>query len=220
MKKFIVLLGVVLLSIAMVGCKKDKEAEDNFPPVPTDIALEAEFLGIAKDTDVYFTTVGQSDLAYVENILKLAGISPKTTNTEGEVTGSYISKANLTVGEVVKTGENKPVVFMVVGGSSKGLGGAGTDINAETRRGAAFASASGEAFTLVVVHVGGEARRGSLTDPILDAVCPSADLMIVLESGNNDRYFSNSADVNNVNLHVYSTSLKIVDAFKALFAVE
>lgn len=213
MKKVLLFISILVLSIGMFGCKdKDKKPTPG-PNVELDKELAAEFNGLAKDTLVYLTTVGQSDLALAQNVLKLAGFETKNED--------YVSSNTLTVSDIDTSGSKTPVVFLVVGGSSKGLGAAGTDITKETARGTTFAeTAEAGTIKLVVLHLGGAARRGTLTDPILDAVCGSADLMLVVNGGNEDGYFTNSANSNSVPLNLYSTSAKIVPAIKTLFGAE
>ena len=65
-------------------------------------------------------------------------------------------------------------------------------------------------ISLVVLHIGGEERRGENTDPILNVACPGADLMIVVNGGNFDGYFSKSSETNNVPLYLYSGLANLV----------
>ena len=83
------------------------------------------------------------------------------------------------------------VVIAVVGGSSKGLGAAGIDKDQELERTKNLLKIiKEESINLLVMHIGGEARRGALSDAFLDAVVPLADHLIIVESGNPDGYFN------------------------------
>jgi hypothetical protein len=110
------------------------------------------------------------------------------------------------------------VVFLVTGTSSKGLGAASTDVQAEKNRATAFVNkANAGQISIVLLHVGGEARRGSLTDPILNVACPGADLMLVVADGDQDNLFTNFSKNNNIPLYLFSKATKMVPAFAKLF---
>ena len=83
----------------------------------------------------------------------------------------------------------------VVGGSSKGLGAAGIDKDGEVARaGALLEKARAEGKKILVMHVGGEGRRGTLSDLFIEAVAPFADSMIVVEGGDGDGIFTRIAE--------------------------
>ncbi len=85
-------------------------------------------------------------------------------------------------------------VVLVVGGSSKGLGAAGINPDQEEQRAQALISAAkGGGIDVIVMHVGGEARRGDLTDRFIRAAAPKADYLIVVADGNMDNIFSQIA---------------------------
>ena len=116
--------------------------------------------------------------------------------------------------------EEGAVVFMVVGGSNKGLGVAGTNVSNEAKRASDFATLSDYGkITLIVFHVGKEARRGDTSDPIIRAVAPNANMLIVVEGGNNDGYFTTISEENNIDLYLYTKSKKIKVVFELLFGL-
>lgn len=85
-------------------------------------------------------------------------------------------------------------VVLVVGGSSKGLGAAGIDLDQEEQRAQALiGAAKSGGIGVVVMHVGGEARRGDLTDRFVRATAPTADYLIVVADGNMDNIFGQIA---------------------------
>jgi hypothetical protein len=87
--------------------------------------------------------------------------------------------------------KNYKIAIIVVGGSSKGLGAAGIDKEQELERAAALIKEiKDRKIKLLVMHIGGDARRGILSDLFLDAVTPYADHFIIVESGNMDNYFT------------------------------
>lgn len=225
MKKLFLLMFTLILSFGLVGCKPEEEdPEEEDPNVELDLDLSSDFLDLCTDRKVYLTTLGQSDIDTVINIIEAASeaIPVNEINSGSEAVVDAVSRKNdLVASEVAKDGDKLPVVLLVTGSSGKGLGAAGTNWEAEKARGEAFAlAADSNQMILIVLHVGGEARRGTTTDPILDAVCPSARLMLVVEGGNFDKYFTNSTNEYNVPLHLYSRQAKMVSAFKTLFNIE
>ncbi len=46
---------------------------------------------------------------------------------------------------------------------------------------------------ILVMHVGGEGRRGTLTDLFINAAVPFADQVILVKGGNNDGLFTKLA---------------------------
>ena len=59
-----------------------------------------------------------------------------------------------------------------------------------------------DSVTIVVAHIGGQARRGELSDGFINAVLPVADYIIVVEEGDADGLFSNYAAENNVPISI------------------
>ena len=185
-----------------------------------DIKLDAAFNGIAAGKTIYLTTCGQCDVEKIESVIYNVDEDANIYDmaTQGTVDGvTNIAKDNLLNAEDVEDGA---VVLLVTGTSGKGLGSAGTDVAKETARAKAFADkAAAGRITLIVLHVGGESRRGTQSDPVLNVACPKANLLLVVESGNADNYFTNIAKTNNVPLYLYSKTGKIDSALKAIFGL-
>ena len=86
-------------------------------------------------------------------------------------------------------------VILVCGGSTKGLGAAKIDKEQEYERVRKLIDrAKSKKTTVILVHVGGKSRRGALSDYFNQLVAENADHMIVVQSGNEDGYFSEMAD--------------------------
>ncbi|MBQ7145618.1 MAG: hypothetical protein IJR95_02470 [Lachnospiraceae bacterium] len=135
--------------------------------------------------EILITSVGQSTEAdSVASLLKRAKIENYThTNTVSAdaVTSSY------------------KVLIMVVGGSSKGLGGAGLDQAKETERvTAVIEKAKSLGLTIVCMHIGGLDRRGTMSDAFINLAFPSADYAIILKDGDNDDLMKNILAAKNV----------------------
>ncbi len=213
MKKLFAFLVCALCAFMLFACNKPadeggKNSDNENKPGQTDTvtedldkALDAKYKGIAKDKKIYLTTIGQADVDKVQSFFD---------DLEMEDGKDYVKKNNLTAAEV----EEGAVVFMVIGTSGKGLGAAGTDLNGEKARANAFVAK--ENITLLVFHVGGLDRRGDTTDPIIEIVCPKANLLLVVNTANNDGKFSKIAKDNNVDLYLFSKTSKMESAINTL----
>ena len=90
---------------------------------------------------------------------------------------------------------NYKTLILVVGGSSKGLGAAGINQEQEESRAKALLAAAKESGTKVLfMHVGGEARRGDLTDRFVTIAASSSQYMIIVADGNKDGFISNAGN--------------------------
>jgi hypothetical protein len=104
-------------------------------------------------------------------------------------------KISFTMDSLVKAqglaSSNAKTLIIVIGGSSKGLGAAGISADAELERTKALlAEAKKRGMKIIGLHIGGEARRGELSDRFINAAVPSCDYFIVVEDGNNDGLFT------------------------------
>ena len=213
MKKTHKLLSALLLLGALASCGETPTEEptstqtEEVTNTPTETVesntLEAALVGIAQGKTCYLTTVGQADSDIVGNVFKKAN-----------AVGAYTTETMLTADQVA----DGSVVFLTLGASSKGLGQAGVDEKFEKDRAAAFSQAASEGkFTLILFHVGGTARRGTSSDPIIEAAFPGASACFVVSTGNADGFFTSLASSNNVSLYSVDKSLELVDYAKGLF---
>ena len=82
-------------------------------------------------------------------------------------------------------------LVLVLGGSSKGLGAAGISAQAELdRTKALIAEAKKQGMKIIGLHIGGEGRRGELSDKFLVDTVPVCDYVIVVAEGNKDNLFT------------------------------
>jgi len=85
-------------------------------------------------------------------------------------------------------------LIIVPGFSSKGLGAAGVSQQQEQERVEALLTAAAEQkIPVVTVHIGGKARRGAQSDPFNRMAADNAVHMIVVEQGDEDKFFTNIA---------------------------
>ena len=214
MKKILlVLLLIFTFAFASCGKNDDTSKKDDENPVvnpdntrKTDDTIADSYKDLAKGKKVYVTTCGQADDDIVVSVLSVAGVEDS----------AYSQVKTLKAADV----ENGAVVFLVVGSSSKGLGSAGVDVTSETKRATDFATkAKAGDITVVVFHVGGSARRGSLSDPVIREAMPAAKLALVVEGGNSDSLFTTLAASANADLYLYSKAAKMVNSIKVLFGL-
>jgi len=86
---------------------------------------------------------------------------------------------------------NAKTLIIVIGGSSKGLGAAGISADAELDRTKALLNeAKKRGMKIIGMHIGGEARRGELSDRFINAAVPFCDYVIVVTEGNGDGIFT------------------------------
>ena len=90
-------------------------------------------------------------------------------------------------------------VILVTGGSTKGLGAANIDKDAEYKRVEEIIShARKNKLPIVTFHVGGKSRRGTLSDYFNKLAAENADYLVVVAGGDEDGFFSNIAKEKNI----------------------
>lgn len=131
------------------------------------------------DKPALLTSIGQS--ADVEMVKVLLNRSKLPFTTDPLVKAAALPSGAKTL-------------ILSVGGSSKGLGAAGISSDEEMARAKALIKKAKElGMKIIVVHVGGEARRGALSDALIEACVPAADLVIVVSDGDKDGLFGKLA---------------------------
>ncbi len=82
------------------------------------------------------------------------------------------------------------VLIAVVGGSSKGLGAAGTNKEDEVKRSLELCKAAEKkGMKILMMHIGGEGRRGTLSDFFITSAIPKGDALILVDGANKDKLF-------------------------------
>lgn len=129
------------------------------------------------DQPALLTSIGQSaDAEMVKTLM---------TRAKLQFTFDSLVKASALASSNAKT------LVVVIGGSSKGLGAAGISAEAELDRAKALLTAARQkGMKIIGLHIGGEARRGELSDRFINAAVPLCDYVIVVEDGNGDGLFT------------------------------
>ncbi len=87
--------------------------------------------------------------------------------------------------------EGMQTLILAVGVSNKGLGAAGIDLDQEVARITSLLEAAREQECFIILlHIGGQARRGVGSDLVADLVAQFANSMIVVAAGNQDQFFN------------------------------
>ncbi len=104
------------------------------------------------------------------------------------------AKISFTIDGVAKAGgipASAKTLVLAIGGSSKGLGAAGIAAEDELARVKALvADARKKGLKVIGVHVGGEARRGELSDKFIQLAVPLCDYVVIVAEGNKDGIFT------------------------------
>lgn len=209
MKKLLLTLSVFLLAFTLVACNDTKPNPDPNPDPTTDVdtPLPAEFVNILEGETIYLTTIGQNaDFETIYNVLLLIGVQE-----------NKIVKENLLVASDARLTEGSHVI-LVPGASSKGMGAAGTNQTQEQNRALAFSTrAQNGELNVYMVHSGGAQRRGVESDPLITASSTHAALMLVVNSGNADNFFTNLNTTHGSPLYLYSAAANLTIPFRQLF---
>ena len=110
-------------------------------------------------------------------------------------------------------------IIIVSGGSVKGMGAAGIDKEQEYERVHNLIDrAHKNNKKIICVHVGGQSRRGKLSDYFNLLVAENSDMIIVVKEGDNeDKFFSNIAKDKNIAIEIPEKIINITDIFKNIF---
>ena len=113
---------------------------------------------------------------------------------------------------------NNKTLALVLGASMKGLGAAGLDMKQEKERiDLLINSAKKMNIPIVMFHLGGEARRGDLSDKLIRDLLPYSQLAVVTKAGNKDGLFSEICIQNNIPLIEIERTVQALDPLKKIF---
>lgn len=169
----------------------------NFGPV-----LRAEDQTLKFEQPLLITSAGQSAEVQLANVLaKRAGLTATLTKLATE-----------------KDIENVKTVVLVLGISLKGLGAAGLDMTQEKERVIALLEAAKSGSTPVLcLHLGGEARRGQISDELIELCLPYAAAVLLVKSGNGDGFFTKLCREKNISLIEVERTVDAITPLQNLF---
>lgn len=154
---------------------------------------------------VFITSFGQSQDANFVNILA------------GRVKLERVYKV---VGETSDPGwKGANTLIAVIGGSSKGLGSAGLNVNTEKKRCDDLMKSAREQKKLIIgMHIGGESRRGT-TSEVFTPYAGDVDVMIVKSDGNQDGFFTKLCAEKKVPLYIIENTKEVEGILKEIFSL-
>lgn len=213
MKKLNIIITIMVLAmmIMMTSCSKNTtEPSDNTvtekpseeEPVSEEPASKEPKSDVTLEGPFIVTTCGQSPGAVMMNMVAVqAGLTSVNDN-------------NLNA-DSLKADEYKTLI-VTTGTSMKGMGAAGTDVNAEIERCVSVINAAKEAgLTIVGAHIEGMARRTDSADAAsIEAVMELADVILVIEESDSDGFFTKYAEDNNKQLIKVENTLAISSVLK------
>lgn len=218
MKKYLKILLCLMLMVGLVACgnndttpspepndaevSTETETTDATDAETTEETTDAPAGDITVEQPVLLTSVGQSaDVEMVKSMLDRIGVD--------------FTSDNLATSEAI--GDAKTLI-LAIGGSSKGLGAAGIDADAELDRvNELIDAADSQGLSIIAVHIGGEARRGELSDRFVAPSFAKADYAIVVESGNTDGMMSDLASENNIPIDLIGSITDTTTSLENLF---
>lgn len=151
---------------------------------------------------ILLTSVGQSaDVNVVQTLLKKCEIE---CDLNAVVTADEL-------------GSYKTLV-LAIGGSSKGLGAAGIDENQEIERvKSVIAKAEEQGIKIVALHIGGSARRGTLSDKFIPDALKSADAAIIVSEGDSDGLMKGIVTTESVPTAFVENQIGAIEPLKTIF---
>lgn len=115
--------------------------------------------------------------------------------------------------------EEIKTLALVIGVSMKGLGAAGLDLEQEKSRVRELIDeAHNRDIPLLCLHLGGESRRGELTDQMIQDFLPQAQMVIVVKSGNKDGLFTTICMEKNIPFLEVERTSEVLEPLKNIFA--
>ncbi len=182
------------------------EQEQEQAPAPEgDGAAAGDVLEITEaiaEGPIILTSVGQSaDVNVVQTLMKKCEIE---TDLNATMTADDL--------------EGYKTLVMAIGGSSKGLGAAGVDENQELDRvKAVIAKAKEQGVTIISLHIGGSARRGTLSDKFVPDALQAADAAIIVSEGDADGLMKGIVTANSIPASFVENQVGAVEPLKILF---
>jgi hypothetical protein len=107
---------------------------------------------------------------------------------------------------------------LVVGASLKGLGAAGIDTAKEKDRvKSLLAEAAKLSIPVLFLHLGGDQRRGELTDAMVAEYLPAAKMAVIVKSADHDGLFSKICKDRGIPLVAVEKTADVAEVLKGAF---
>jgi len=173
----------------------------SFSGVVSVFAAQAE-VPFTAETPVAMTCPGQApEIAIVSLLARRMNFEIKTDN--------FLEAEAL---------EGMKTLIIIIGGSGKGLGAAGVDIQYEVQRAKRLIAACKEkGIKIIGMHLGGEDRLGANSMVMIDLVTPSCNYVIVRSDGNKEGIFTKICSDNKIPLKEIEKTLEVTNILKTVF---
>ncbi len=198
-RKFACILLALSMTAAFAACGGSAAPASSAPESQTQVeGLKEAFA----EQPILLTSVGQS--ADVEMVKVMVEKNALT----------YTMKTLATPDDI---GDSK-TLMLAIGGSSKGLGAAGIDADQELDRVKKLIAAADEkGLSIIALHIGGEARRGELSDKFIAPSFEKADYAIVVKDGDKDGLMAGLASGAGIPMDVVTSMGDVIAPLKAAF---
>ena len=133
------------------------------------------------------------------------------------------NKLNFTLDKLVQPDSltGYKTLIIVTGGSTKGLGAAKIDKDDELKRvQAVIQTAKKNDMSIIVMHLGGKARRGKLSDEFNKLAAENAHHLIVVQGGDDDAFFTEIAESKKISIQRIPKIINAGVALKKIFAAD
>ncbi len=225
MKKFIVLFLAACMLLGLAACGRQEstsptgQADPNAGTAAVDPSAPIEF-DMQTSEEKHIVTIGTIDKSLFEGPILITSFGQSTDASTldtalGRVSGvNYTYKAQAIADEMA----SYKTVIIAVGASTKGLGAAGIKDDEELARAQAIMAKLKETgATVICAHIGGQTRRGALSDKLADLVLPQAKLIILKEDANFDYKFTKYAEANNLPITLIFAAKDTVQVMNDIF---
>ncbi|MBQ8648168.1 MAG: hypothetical protein IJ484_08510 [Oscillospiraceae bacterium] len=201
MKKFMALVLALVLALSLVACGGGAASSE----AASEAAPAGELTGLTEaifEAPILLTSGGQS--ADYQMIGTVMGKLEMDVEIKNLATSEDLGDAK--------------TLIVVVGGSSKGLGAAGIDAEAELARMMELIDAAKAAGVKVIaMHTGGSARRGDLSDSFITPTFEKADYAIVVEAGDEDGLMAGICTANSIPCDMIASISDVTTVLPAAF---
>lgn len=171
-------------------------------PAPGFASVAAAGEGPVFEAPLLLTSAGQSpDVQLAVVLAKRAGIE----HTLSKLAAAEDLAGSRTLG-------------LVVGASLKGLGAAGIDTAKEKDRvKSLLAEAAKLSIPVLFLHLGGDQRRGELTDAMVSEYLPAAKMAVIVKSADHDGLFSKICKDHGIPFVAVERTADVAEVLKAAF---
>lgn len=201
-KKIIALALAAMMTLSMAACGGASSSAGSTAGSAAGSATVEGLKEAIAESPSLLTSVGQSaDVEMVKVMMEKVELAYTIDNMAD---GSNLGDAKTLV--------------LAIGGSSKGLGAAGIDAEQELARVDKLMTAAKEAgLTIIALHIGGEARRGDLSDKFISPCFEKADYAIVVAEGNKDGLMTDLASTAGIPMDEVASMGDVITPLKAAY---